>query len=109
MSAAAVAERLVAIDERSTRSRMLAYHNVARCVGKSSSWLRGLIRDRVTDVNSKVKDKLDALLVRSIEAEIARLEADLALARQSGCHPASQHVGAIEAHLSAARSLLNGG
>lgn len=107
-TAAIVAEKLVIREEMRTRSRMLAYQRVASQVGRSSDWLRKLIRNGASRIDGEIERRLDALLIRSLEADIARNEAELALARQGGCHPASQHIAEIETHLARARALLNG-
>jgi hypothetical protein len=68
-----------------------------------------LVRGRVKRIDAEIKRRLDALLVRELEAEIARLTHELSLARQGGAHPACEHVGEIEAHLACARALITGG
>lgn len=105
---AVVAARLVTREEARTRSRMLAYRAVATKVGRSADWVRRLIREGA-QVSADMRDRLDEMLVRGLETDIARLQAELALARQSGSHAASKHVGEIEAHLAKATALLNGG
>src|SRR4051812_3922786 len=84
------AQTLVETEERKTRSRMLAYQAVAGRIGRSASWLRALIAGGLNRVDSEIKRRLDALLIREIEAEIARLTHDLEMAKQCGDHPASQ-------------------
>lgn len=106
--ARSTAQALVATEERKTRSRMLAYGNVAGRVGRSATWLRNLLADRLSRVDGEIKRRLDALLIREIEAEIARLTHDLELARQSGEHPAGSHYSEIETCLARARALLSG-
>jgi plasmid maintenance system antidote protein VapI len=104
-SARADVERLVGHVERKKRSRMVAYHDVAQALGRSASWVRSVIRGEGS-ITAQIKDRLDALLVKEIEAEIVRLQAELALARQSGAHPASLHYSEIEAHLAKAKALM---
>lgn len=106
--AASTAERLVIREETRTRSRMTAYRNVAASVGRSASWLRGLIGGSVKRVDGNVERALDAMLLRALEADIARLEAELAMARQCGLGARDEQVSEVEAHLSRARALLNG-
>ena len=50
---------LVAIEQRHTGSRSLAYHNVAQLVGSSSSWVQKFIRD-----TGEVKPPCQPLLLR---------------------------------------------
>ena len=68
-----------------------------------------LVRGRVKRVDAAIRDRLHALLVRELEAEITRLSHELEIARQCGAHLACEQVGEIETHLAKARSLLNGG
>lgn len=66
-----------------------------------------VVRGRVKRIDAVIRDRLQALLVREIESEISRLQHELELVRQSGGSLASDQVREIEAHLSAARSLLS--
>jgi uncharacterized small protein (DUF1192 family) len=108
-TASAVASSLVQREETRSRSRMLAYDAVASKVGMSAAWVRKLVAGTVKSIDAEIKQKLDALLVKELEAEIARLTQELEMARRGARHPAVQHVVEIEAHLSRARSLLSGG
>jgi hypothetical protein len=103
------AQALVDTEERRTRSRMLAYSSVAGRIGRSATWMRSLLAGGVSRVDGEIKRRLDALLIREIEAEIARLTHELEMARRRGDHPASLHVGEIETHLAKVRALIGGG
>lgn len=70
--------------------------------------LEGLVRKRVKIVDVKIRDRLQALLVRELESEITRLSHELELARQGGAHLASIHISEIETHLAKATALLRG-
>lgn len=98
--------------ERKERARGLsipeARSAVASRLGIGLGTFENLVRERVKRVDAFVRDRLQALLIRELEAEIARLNHELEMARQSGAHPASEQMGEIEAHLAAARSLLGG-
>lgn len=108
MSGAVItAEKLVSLEESRTRSRMLAYQNVASRIGRSTSWLRNFI-SRGGSVPREIERALDALLLKHLEAQFVRLQAELDVARQSGAHPAGAHLSEIESHLEKVRSLLNG-
>lgn len=107
--AASIAQRLVVREEQKTRSRMQAYQSVASNVGRSASWLRDLIGGRVKSVAGEIERRLDALLIRGLEAEIARLSHELEMARQSGVHAASDHMAEVETLLARARALMEGG
>lgn len=102
------ATALVGRVERRTRSRVLAYDYVASRIGRSSRWLRGLINEGVGRIDNHIGGLIDGLLLKELEAECARLEHELALARQIGAHPASQHISAIETYLERVRSLMAG-
>lgn len=108
LSARVAAEAVVTREEGRSRSRMLAYENVARSIGRGPSWLRDLVAGKLKSIDGEVKRRLDTLLIQQLEAEIARLTHDLEMARRCGDHPASQHVCAIETHLRAAKALMNG-
>lgn len=107
-TAAAAASSLVGREEVRSRSRMIAYRAVGAKIGMSATWVRKLVAGGVKAINADVKKRIDDLLVRELEAEIARLTHELEMARQSGAHPASLMVGEIETHLAAARKLMNG-
>ena len=108
-SVVATAERLVLREETRTRSRMLAYERVASGVGRSAAWLRRLLNDGGARVDATIASRFDAMLIRGLEADIARFTAELEVARQSGVHHASRHVAEIEDHLAKVRSLMQGG
>jgi hypothetical protein len=99
---------LVARVEMRTRSRMRAYEIVANGVGRSATWVRELIRDKYNRVDADIGRALDALLIRELEAEFARLSHEYEVALQSGDHPASQHVGEIQAHMGKIKTLMEG-
>jgi len=82
--------------------------SLARRAGVAPSTWRNLALGRLKRVDAWFRDRLQALLIRELEAEIARLTHELEVARQGGDHLASQHVCEIEAHLAAARSILTG-
>lgn len=106
MSAAALAEILVERTETRTRSRMRAYEAVAGQVGRSAQWLRKLISTGEGVVDVETKRRLDALLITSLEADIAKLQAELEVARASSVDFAENQVGQIEAFLAQAKALL---
>jgi hypothetical protein len=112
-SASAIGVRHIAASlERIERSKgstvEQARRRIASKVRIGVGSVENIIRDRVKRVDEKIRDRLFALFVREIEAEIARLTHDLEMVRTSGVGLSSQHVGEIEAHLSAVKSLLNG-
>jgi len=98
--------------ERTERNRLgsvpQARRALARKLRVSVGTVENLIRDRVKRVDAAIRDRLQALVIRELEQEIARLQHELEMARQGGDHPASQHIGAIETHLAQAKALMRG-
>jgi hypothetical protein len=96
--------------ERRERSRLLsvpeARRSIARKLRIGVGTFENLVRGRVKRVDAAIRDRLQALLVRELEDELARLSHELEMARQGGVHPASEHISAIETHLSQARALM---
>lgn len=92
--------------EQRTSPRMLAYDFVASRIGRSTTWVRQFVRNGIGSVSKEVGDAIDALLIRELQAEAIRLEHELEMARQSGAHPAAQHVAEVETHLARIRTLL---
>lgn len=82
---------------------------LARKLSVGMGTARNLVRGRVKRVDETIRDRLRALLMRELEAEIARLTHELETLRRSGHHLASEHISEVEAHLGAARAILNGG
>lgn len=99
------ARRLVDLEQVKARSRMLAYDRVAAKVGKTGEWLRKFIRSG-GDIKRSVADRLDALLLKTLEADVAKLTSELEVAQKSRVHPARTHVREIETHLSEAKRLM---
>lgn len=85
-----------------------ARESVARKLRIGVGTFENLVRGRVKRIDAAIRDRLQALLVRELEQEIARLTHELEMARQGGSHPASQHIGEIQAHLAQARALMSG-
>lgn len=85
-----------------------ARQEIAREVRVGVGTIERVIRDRVKRTDEKLRDKLQALLIRKLEAQIARLTNELEKARRTrGLHSA-QHIREVEAYLSKASQLLNG-
>ncbi len=99
--------------ERKERARglsvALARETIARRIKVGRGTFERLVRGRVKRVDAAIRDRLQALLVRELEGEIARLSHELEIARQSGTHLASIEVSEIETHLAKAAALLKGG
>lgn len=99
--------------ERRERGRAgsldVARVSLARRLGVSPATWRNLTLGRLKRLDAWMRDRLQALLVRELENEIARLTHELEQARRCGDQLASQHVSEIETHLAKARSILSGG
>jgi hypothetical protein len=96
-------ERLRGVSSQSARETL------ARKLQVGLGTVENLIRGRVKRIDDTIRGRLQALLVRELESEIARLTHELEIARQGGAHLASEQISEIETHLSRASSLLSGG
>ncbi len=81
---------------------------LARRAGVSPATWRNLAQGRLKRLDAWLRDRLCALIIRELEAEIARLEHELATARSRGDHLGSQHVCEVQTHLAKARAILKG-
>lgn len=99
---------LISRVEKRQRSRTRAYQWVGERVGRSSRWVQNLVAGRLSGVTTEIGAAIDALLIEEWKQEIARLEHELALARQTGAHPLSQQVSEVETMLARLRSLMAG-
>jgi hypothetical protein len=104
----AIAQSLERRERQNGADVSAARMNLAHKLKIGIGTVENLIRGRVKRVDDKIRDRLHALLIREIEAEIARLNHELETLRRSGHHLASQQVGEVEAHLDAARAILTG-
>ena len=100
--------RIVAREEQRTRSRMRAYHVVGRHLDRSATWVRGLIGQGIGRIDNHLSERIDELLIRGLEADVARLSHELCVARQGGSRLDSDQVSEIETHLARATALLEG-
>lgn len=108
-TAVATAQQLEKRERARAPSVKLARQRLADKLRVGAGTIENLVRGRVKRVDAELKRRLDALLVRELEAEIARLAHELEMARQRGSHPACEHVFEIEAYLAKARALMGGG
>lgn len=97
--------------ERRERGRVfsvpLARQNLARKLRVGVGTIEHLVRGRAKRIDASIRDRLQALLVRELEQEIARLTHELEIARQGGAHLASDEISEVQTLLAAASSLLN--
>lgn len=109
MSCAVSLARSLTERERSrTGSKQQAKLSIARKLSVGVSTIDHLVRGRVKRVDVMLRDKLQALFVRELEQEIARLTNELEIARQGGTPLNSDEVGEIQAHLAAAEMIFRG-
>lgn len=108
-TAVAVAKDLQRRERLRVSSIEIARRRLAGKLRIGVGTFENLVRGRVKRIDAAVRDRLQALLVHELEQEMARLTHELEMARQGGAHPASQHMGAITAHLEQARALLSTG
>jgi hypothetical protein len=98
--------------ERKERARGLsvavARQSLARKLRVGGGTFERLVRGRIKRVDAGIRDRLQALLVRELEAEIARLTHELEIARQSGASFASLEISEVETHLARAKEILSG-
>lgn len=106
--AVAVARTLEQLERSRGHSAAIARRALSARLSIGVGTFRNLVYDRVKSVDAAIRDRLQALLIQELEHEILRLSHELEIARQSGAHPACEHVGEIEAHLAKARALLVG-
>lgn len=108
-NAFAIAQSLERKERARVSSLKAARQNIASRLRVGVGTFENLVRERVKTVDSVIRDRLQALYVREIEAEITRLSHELQVARQCGDRLASQQVSEIETHLAKVRQLLPGG
>lgn len=111
MSADVIARRWLGRLEQSEAQRSgaglaSARHSVARRLGLPAGTLENIRRGRSKSILVWVQARLQAAIVRELEAEIARCRHELDLAYQSGARPGSPEMLEAEAHLVAAREAL---
>lgn len=113
-AAAAVSARTIALSlERLRRGRgatvETARRSIARDIRTGFGTVNNIIRNRVKRVDETIRDRLQARLVRELELEIARLTHELEMVCRGDRPLAEDQMREIEAHIAAAKSLLNRG
>jgi len=86
-----------------------ARKRVARRLGVLPGTLENIGKGRIKGIRNWVAQKIRQAVIREIEAEIARLQHELEMARRCGTRLDSELVGEIETHLAAVSALLDGG
>lgn len=110
MAEAAEARNLtrILIDQETRRSgsRVHAQKQVARSIGVSPGTIENLMRSRLKRVSGWLRDALRARVIRELEAEVVRLQHELAVLLQTGEDPRSDEMAAVRADLSAILAAL---
>jgi hypothetical protein len=89
-----------------TGNKPIARKNVARAIGVSPGTIENLTRARLKRISGWLRDALRARVIRELEAEIVRLQHELAVLRQSGADPRCDEMAAVRADLSAILTVL---
>lgn len=108
-NAFAVAQSLERRERARVSSKVLARRSLAAKLKIGIGTFENLVRGRVKRIDATIRDRLHALLVQELEAEITRLTHELENAQRYGARLDSEQVGEIEAHLQKVRALLKGG
>lgn len=101
-----LARLLVDQEHRRGNDRICARRNVARAVGASPGTIENLQRDRLKQIAGWLRDALRARVIRELEAEIKRLEHELAIHKQTAMDSHHREAAAINADLSTIRRVL---
>ena len=83
-----------------------ARENVARALGTAPGTIENLQRNRLKRISGWLRDALRARVIRELESEIARLQHELAVHKQTGVDPRSDEATAVRADLSAILAVL---
>jgi hypothetical protein len=110
LAEASEAQNLVKIlvdqEARRVGDRIVARQRVARSVGVSPGTIENLQRNRLKRISGWLRDALRARVIRELEAEIARLQHELAVHKQTGVDPRGDEATAVRADLSAILTVL---
>lgn len=101
-----LANALVDRESRRTNDRARARRNVARALGVAPGTIENLQRNRLKRISGWLRDALRARVIRELEAEIVRLQHELAVHKQTGVDPRSDEATAVRADLSAVLTVL---
>ena len=104
-----LANVLVDQEFRRTRDRHLARVNVARSLGTSPGTIENLQRNRLKRIAGWLRDALRARVIRELEAEVVRLQHEIAKLHQTGSDPRDNEMAAVRADLSAVLEVLGRG
>lgn len=101
-----LANILVKQETRRIGDRERARASVARAIGTVPGTIENLQRGRLKRISGWLRDALRARVVRELEAEVARLQHEIATLAQTGVDPRSNETAAVNADLSAILTVL---
>jgi hypothetical protein len=104
-----LANMLVDQETRRTKDRVRARSNVARSLGTSPGTIENLQRNRLKRIAGWLRDALRARVVRELEAEVTKLQHEIAVLNQTGSDPRGNEMAAVRADLSAVLEVLGRG
>jgi hypothetical protein len=97
---------LVEQEARRRGTKEKAHVHVARAVGAAPGTVENIMRGRLKRVSGWLRDALRARVIRELEAEVVRLQHEIAVLRQAGVDPRSNEMAAVRADLSAVLAAL---
>lgn len=83
-----------------------ARKRLAARLGAMPGTLTNLAKKRLKKVDAVLRDRVRALVIRELEAEIGRLTHELNIHKATGSQPYSAAVAEAETHLATAKSIL---
>lgn len=104
-----VANMLVNRENLRTKDRVIARRNVARAIGVPPGTIENLQRGRLKRIAGWLRDALRARVIRELEAELVRLQHEIAVLKQTGVDPRSDEATAVRADMSAVLEALGRG
>jgi hypothetical protein len=104
--AQSLANVLVSQEARRTGDRILARKKVARALGTTPGTIENLQRSRLKRISGWLRDALRARVIHELQAEVVRLQHEIAVLSQTGVDPRSDEATAARADLSAVLEVL---
>ncbi len=101
-----LANILVNQEARRVGDRCRARANVARSLGTAPGTIENLQRNRLKRVSGWLRDALRARVIRELEAEVVKLQHEIAVLHQTGSDPRGDEMAATRADLSAVLAVL---
>jgi hypothetical protein len=92
--------------KRTGRDKIEARKSLARSIGVAPGTIENLMRARLKSVAGWLRDALRARMVRELEAELVRIQHEIAVLIQTGADPRDNALAAARADLSAILAAL---